>query len=307
MRVVLTAWKHYFSSSTNLQDPNINLAKQCLRLINFNNKEISECFDLISSLQSLSDFGLPDVHPFSVLNSKNRVEFVTLALNSKPNAYRNSQRLMKLASLLRIEENLDSMEGVVWVLVARKALEASDYTSCYSACENLMKNVYIQGWDICFALGVQEGFTDLIKCQDLLSFAVSHCDPENIENIILSQLKVEQKMLHEDLAKKANDPQNITNGTNEVVNDSVFEHDEGIEEDRYEETVEDIPTNTNTREVSPFPTPGLRHVSPFPPGLRDLSPFPMSVSDMKNRLMSVASMPDMKTRKVIQKTSKDNI
>ena len=73
MKVVITAWKHYFTSSTNYQDPNIALAKQCLRIIQFESKEINECFDLISSLQSLADFGLPDIHPFSVLNSSNRI------------------------------------------------------------------------------------------------------------------------------------------------------------------------------------------------------------------------------------------
>ena len=129
VKVVLTAWKHYFSTSTNLNDPNITLAKQCLRLITFTHKEISECFDLTSSLQSLADFGLPDVHPFSVLNSKNRIEFVTMALNSKPTAYRNSQRLMKLATLLRIEENMDSLEGKI--LLKRVDSQALRFNSRY--------------------------------------------------------------------------------------------------------------------------------------------------------------------------------
>ena len=76
-----------------------------------------------SALQSLSDFGLgEEVLPVTVLKSRRRLDLVGRALEAKPTNYRNSQRLMKLATLLRAE-NIDNLEGVVWAMVARKALQ----------------------------------------------------------------------------------------------------------------------------------------------------------------------------------------
>jgi hypothetical protein len=40
----------------------------------------------------------------------------------RPTAYRNSQRLMKLATLLRAQ-GIDNLEGTVWAMVARKAIQ----------------------------------------------------------------------------------------------------------------------------------------------------------------------------------------
>ena len=53
-----------------------------------------------------------------------------MALNNKPNAYRNSQRLMKLATLLRIDNDIDNIQGTVWIHIARKKF-CSMYTIFY--------------------------------------------------------------------------------------------------------------------------------------------------------------------------------
>ena len=193
--LVRSAWTHYFSTSSNLLDPNIKLAKHCLCLINTNSKELLDCADLISSLQSLADFGLTDIHPITILNSKNRLDLVQSAINAKPLAYKNSQRLMKLATLLKAETS-ENLEGVVWNLVANKALAVLDIPACLTACNNIIQIGYTEGWKVCFALAVHDEFTDAQKATGLLSFAVTNCADENIENVMLSLLKVEQKLIH---------------------------------------------------------------------------------------------------------------
>lgn len=235
--LIITAWTHYFSTSSNLNDPNIELAKHCLCLIKSSAKEIIDCGDLISSLQSLADFGLPHIHPVTVLNAKNRLDFVVQALNAKPHAYKNSQRLMKLATLLKAE-SIDKLEGLVWTLVARKALEVGDFNACQTACNNIIQGGYTPGWDVCFALGVKGELSDLQKSLDLLSFSVTHCDPGNIENVVLSLLKVEQKLLHSTISAKA-----------ETTGEDVFTDVEDESEDKFEDSVENI----NPRSRSPFP------------------------------------------------------
>merc|ERR1719193_402498 len=155
VELVVTAWTHYFTTSTNLHDPNIDLARQCLSLVKSSaDKEIRECTDLIASLQSLADFGLADVHPMVVLKSRDRVEFVAQALDHRPQAYRNSQRLIKLAKLLNVADGSDNLEGLVWTLVARKALEVGDLVAGHTACNNIVQCGYTGGWHVCFALGV---------------------------------------------------------------------------------------------------------------------------------------------------------
>lgn len=239
IQLVLTAWTHYYTTSANLYDPNIELAKHCLCLVKSSSKELLECSDLISALQSLADFGLPDIHPISVLKSKNRLDFVIKALDTKPHAYKNSQRLMKLSTLLKAE-SIENLEGLVWSLVAKKALEVGDYTACHTACNNIIQCGYTKGWDVCFALGVTAEFPDLQKCLDLLSFSVSHCDQDNIEHVILSLLKVEQKLLHSTITAKAD-----LNAEDEFI-----DVDEDEEEEKFEDSFEEV----KQRSVSPFPS-----------------------------------------------------
>ena len=244
--LILTAWTHYFSTSSNLHDPNIELAKHCLCLIKSNSKEILDCGDLISSLQSLADFGLSDVHPVTVLNSKNRLEFVIKALDAKPQAYKNSQRLMKLATLLKAE-SIDNVLGVVWSLIAKKALNVGDIQACQTACNNIIQHGYTAGWDICFALGLHADLTDLHKGMDLLAFAATHCDEENIENVTFSLLKVEQKLLHASLSTKAN-----VVDTDDVFIDVMEEVPEQEEEENFEDSYEEITASAKKRDISPF-------------------------------------------------------
>ena len=278
VRLVHTAWTHYFSTSANLNDPNIELASQCLKLVKGNHKEISDCSDLVASLKSLADFGLADVHPVQILNCKNRLDFVVHAIEARPLAYKNSQRLMKLATLLKAEA-IDNLPGLVWTLVARKALEVRDFVACHTACNNIIKCGYTAGWDVCYALGVQADFNDLEKCDDLLSFALTHCEPDNIENILLSKLKVEQKLLHTTISGQVN-----------ISQDSVFERSEQAAstgddaetkstDDKFEDTFEEL------RPRSPFASLTM---SPFASIIAS-SPY-TSVTSVKNTLLNVTRL-----------------
>jgi hypothetical protein len=80
-----------------------------------------------------------------VLRSTRRLEFVQLALEAKPTAYRNSQRLMKLATLLRAE-NIDNLEGVVWAMVARKALQVKVILHIHKATFIIKTDIPVPVW-----------------------------------------------------------------------------------------------------------------------------------------------------------------
>merc|ERR1719470_381430 len=149
---------------------------------------------------------------------------------------------MKLASLLRVTGG-ESVEGVVWATIARRALDLGDYSSSQTACNNFMLATppYTAGWDICYALAARADFTDLDKSSQLLAFAVSHCHRENIADIMQTIITVEQKNLTSKLSSKIE--------TGKDIFENGIEEDEDIFDDAVEET-----ESRNSREVSPLNT-----------------------------------------------------
>jgi len=244
IKLILTAWRHYYSSSGGLGDVELDLARQCLSLAPPGNREIQDCYDLIAALQSLSDFGLDQVLPISVLECKDRMELVEQAVKFKPTSYKNSQRLMKLATLLRVNGG-EPVEGMVWASIANRALKVGDYSTSQTACNNFMLAGFIKGWDICYALATQGNFSDLDKCSELLAFAVSHCPKENISDIMKTIVTVEQKNLTSKLSSK------ISTGSDHPETGT---EDEDIFDDAVEETY-----SRESREPSP-----LEHVLSIP-------------------------------------------
>ena len=235
VQLVLAAWTHYYSTAQDLADPDIELARKCLSLAPEGVKEVQDCYDLIAALQSLADFGLGDVLPVSVLQCKDRMEFVRRAVRARPSAYKNTQRLMKLASLLKVGAGV---EGEVWATIARRALELGDVSACGTACNNLMRAQYTRGWDICYALAARSDFgPDLDRCRDLLAFAGSHCEPENIADILNTILTVEQRSITARIQSK-------------IVPEMAQDREEEDEE-IFDDAMEEAPDRGH-REVSPL-------------------------------------------------------
>lgn len=58
MELVLDAAKEYFNSSADLSDKAMDLARECLNLIEDRSSALQEEFDLIAALALLDDFGI---------------------------------------------------------------------------------------------------------------------------------------------------------------------------------------------------------------------------------------------------------
>ena len=247
LQLILTAWTHYYTTAASLGDPDIDLARKCLSLAPDGVREIQDCYDLIAALQSLADFGLSDVLPVTVLTCKDRMEFVRRAVQTKHNAYKNTQRLMKLASLLKVCQG-ESVEGVVWATIARRALQLGDISASRTACNNFILARYTAGWDICYALAARPDFgPDLERCRELLAFAASHCDPENIGDVLQTILTLEQRTITKRIESK-------------IVKDTLNGEVDNEEEEIFDDAMEDA-EERESREVSPISTvlsiPGL--------------------------------------------------
>ena len=92
------------------------------------------------------------------------MDFVRKAVKARPT---------ELASLMGVNGG-ESVEGMVWGTIARRALDFGDHSSSQTACNNFMLAGYTAGWDICYALDAKGDFTDLDKSSQLLASAVSH-------------------------------------------------------------------------------------------------------------------------------------
>ncbi|KZC12834.1 PREDICTED: neuroblastoma-amplified sequence-like [Dufourea novaeangliae] len=199
VNLILEASKEYFNSSKSLTDSNMELAKACLHLIVDDNAQIKEEYDLINSLQILNEFNV-HILPLQVRLMQDRLKLIQDCLNRRADAHKSRQRLLTLATYLRIEvNNSRAREGKVLELIARKALEVKDFSVCATICQQLMQNNYVPAWSVAFDLGCCEGYDDLKTRQKCLWFAINK-GPNDILNKALDQIHlIEIQMLHKDL------------------------------------------------------------------------------------------------------------
>lgn len=100
-----------------------NYFRVCLDLIEDDNVKIKEEYDLIKSLQILNEFNV-DILPLQVRLTVDRLTLIEHCLNNQKDAYKSRQKLLTLATYLRIEGNNNRLrEGKISELIAKKALE----------------------------------------------------------------------------------------------------------------------------------------------------------------------------------------
>ncbi|GAA6078328.1 NBAS subunit of NRZ tethering complex isoform X1, partial [Tachysurus ichikawai] len=54
---------------------------------------------------------------------------------------------------------------------------------------------YSQGWDVCSQLGQCESYTRLSARQELMAFALTHCPPANIQNLLAASSSMQTQLL----------------------------------------------------------------------------------------------------------------
>ncbi|XP_043256899.1 neuroblastoma-amplified sequence-like [Colletes gigas] len=196
VNLILEASKEYFNSSKSLTDSNMELARACLHLIVDDNAQIKEEYDLINSLQILNEFNI-NILPLQVRLMQDRLKLIADCLNRREDGHKSRQRLLTLATYLRIEKNnKKAREGKVLKLIAEKALEVKDFNVCAATCQQLMQNNYIPAWTVASNLGYCEDYKDLKTKQVCLWFAINN-GPSDILGKALDQVHlIEIQILH---------------------------------------------------------------------------------------------------------------
>ncbi|XP_034172180.2 NBAS subunit of NRZ tethering complex isoform X2 [Osmia lignaria lignaria] len=199
VNLILDASKEYFNSSKSLTDNSMELARACLHLIADDNPRIKEEYDLINSLQILTEFNI-DILPLQVRLMQDRLRLIQDCLNTRKDAHKCRQRLLTLANYLRIERNNGrTREGKVLELIAKKALEIKDFTVCAATCQQLMQNNYVPAWTVALDLGFCEDYDDLKTRQKCLWFAINNGPSEMLSKALDQIHLIEIQMLHKNL------------------------------------------------------------------------------------------------------------
>ncbi|KAK0092818.1 hypothetical protein PV326_000527 [Microctonus aethiopoides] len=199
VELILQASRDYFNTSRSLNDSNMELSKACLNLIEDENSLIQMEFELIYSLQILNEFNI-DILPMQVRLCQDRLKLIENCLNNRHDSYKRQQRLLMLATYLRIEgDNIRSREGKVLELVAKKAFDAEDYNDCSLICQKLINNNYFIAWRIIKQLGCCDNYNDLIFRQRCLSFAMTYGPNEILEETLCHMHQLEIQLLNKNL------------------------------------------------------------------------------------------------------------
>lgn len=177
VRLVIAAAQEYFNSAQNSKDSILDLARQCLNLMEDKSPQIMAELDLISSLPILEGMNVTRLLPIQVRLTADKTDLIKAVLNADTNAYKNLEQILKLAKLLRVDgEDKNKSRGKILVLCAGKALEHQDYKKTAEYCGEIMRLRYEPGWSICQQLGLCEKFKNREVRLDLFTFAMAYCE-----------------------------------------------------------------------------------------------------------------------------------
>uniref|UniRef100_A0A8C2IUY8 NBAS subunit of NRZ tethering complex n=1 Tax=Cyprinus carpio TaxID=7962 RepID=A0A8C2IUY8_CYPCA len=223
VELVLAAAREYFNSSATLSDPCMNLARSCLLLITDCPSLVQEEMDLISALSRLEQFGVK-VLPLQVRLRTDRLSLIKECISQCPTAYRQSTLLLSLARLLRVAGDDEAKrKGQVLTLLAEQALRCQDFKASYIHCQDLMAAGYSDGWDVCAQLGQCEAYSQLSARQKLMAFALTHCPPSSIQNLLATSSSLQTQVLYQAVNYKIDPSQARRTGSelSEVKNTAV--------------------------------------------------------------------------------------
>ncbi|XP_053565639.1 NBAS subunit of NRZ tethering complex isoform X2 [Bombina bombina] len=197
VQLVLAASREYFNSSATLTDNCMDLARSCLQLISDCPETIHKELDLIRSLGYLEEFGVK-ILPLQVRLCNNRLDLIKECISQCPTSYKQSAKLLSLASLLRVADGDErERKGQILTLLTEQALQFQDYRVANGHCQELITTGYCKGWEVCSQLGQSEGYDDLATRHELMAFALTHCPPSAIQNLLAASSSLQTQILYQ--------------------------------------------------------------------------------------------------------------
>ncbi|KAH9716688.1 MAG2-interacting protein 2 [Citrus sinensis] len=181
--LVIQAAREYFFSASSLSCAEIWKAKECLNLLPSSRNVKAEA-DIIDAITvKLVNLGVT-LLPMQFRQIKDPMEVIKMAITSPGGAYLHVDELIDVAKLLGLSspEDISAIEEAI----AREAAVAGDLQLAFDLCLVLAKKGHGLIWDLCAAIarGPALENMDINSRKQLLGFALSHCDPESIGELL---------------------------------------------------------------------------------------------------------------------------
>eukprot|EP00731_Ephydatia_muelleri_P015825 Em0009g249a len=206
VELVVYAAREYFNSAANYRDRDMSLAKSCLALIKDCPAAIQSELNLFSSLEIVEGFGL-GLLPLQVRLCENKLDIIKRVLKECPDAYKQSEKLFRLAHLLGLDgvETPVAMpaagipmtpgQGHTSILIANTAIEKEDFRFAHKLCSQLMSAQFPPAWEVCRKLAGQGQFKELQSKLELTSFVLTHCPEEELRHVLKERGAMEVQLL----------------------------------------------------------------------------------------------------------------
>ncbi|XP_019619051.1 PREDICTED: neuroblastoma-amplified sequence-like [Branchiostoma belcheri] len=199
--LVLKAGQEYFNSASKSTDVSLDLARKCFQLIEDVPTTIQQELDLLQAVQLLDDFHV-DILPLQVRLCEDKLTLISKVLDSDNNSYKQSGKLLELGDLLMIHaRNKEERTGKILTLAAETALKKADYSHTCRMCLQLKALGYAPGWQVCQQLATDNNFTDYRARMELLSFSLTHCQPDQLSSL----LKVRNQIMLQNMVYNSED------------------------------------------------------------------------------------------------------
>lgn len=215
VKVVTIACEYYFDSSKDVDDPNLELAKKCLKLVPEKPQELAKYYNLLSALEMLHEFGV-SILPIVLRNSDNQQTIVSKILTLDSSAYKNARKILKLVKLIHsVRINADDVlnEAPVLAQIAESALKCQDYDYCLSICDMMMDSSSSEEetCKVCLQLVHCADFTNVPAKARLASYCVNSCTEQQIEDMLQKRIS-----LSDDIVEQLNSPVNVKSSSDKT-------------------------------------------------------------------------------------------
>ncbi|XP_021958481.1 neuroblastoma-amplified sequence [Folsomia candida] len=205
LNMVMAAAYHYFDSASNYADPDIELCKVCLNLMqNPKDPEVSQIYDLIDAVKIVNkDFRL-NILPQNVRLARDKMKLIQQTMEHTVDGYKKVQQLLTLAMFLNLgEQNISVTESKIYELCGNAALSYRDMKYCVQICENIIAKGYEMGWQIFAATAKYESDPPILDVGTRLAFinyALNMCPDDEILNVLNSKYLIEIRSLQKNIS-----------------------------------------------------------------------------------------------------------
>ncbi|CAL8069233.1 unnamed protein product [Orchesella dallaii] len=206
LQMILDAAQNYFDSASSYSDPDIDLAKVCLNLMqDLKEPEIAQMFDLIDAVKILNkDFRL-EILPLTVRLTRDKIALVKTAMENMNGGYKKIQQLLKLILFLHPDDiSFEDAESLILDMSGSAALVEADMKFCAQVCQNIVAKGYQTGWKIFVQLAKDQSEPPVLDHESKLAsinYALNMCPNDEIFNVLNAKCLIEMRSLQSRVAE----------------------------------------------------------------------------------------------------------